>query len=481
MNISSKPTFNFVNLKHPDDLKDGETQQRIRRLAMTEFGKTRRKPKTKRGRNEIVLQLRKPTERQLNINRLGSGPTDPFGRYPIELDYDARALLANIFSPDTTHPSHMRGSWFPVGLESPAAFHHILANSQNFIFQRKYGYFPSQDNALALVHHQKALRLARELMSDVSKHTSNEALSVIVSFTCHHALLGNFAGGEWKQHQAALLKIIGMRGGYETINQEYLRITVSWGDLMGSFAQDIPPSVPLPHQWMADCRSPSGSPRPKNAISLAWKQQMPMQMDWISIFDDIVHLVSLDCTFNDQQLELAVTSGSWVEPIMWRLLAIRPLNHGNGREHVLEEVCRLGTLLFLAPFWRTLGNSPVWTVAISKNLQSVLLQYRTEWNGLKPLLLWSLYFAAIETGGLAERSQFVTMLAIVMLSVQFQEWSELLQAVKSVLWVDKVFAGSDELIREEVMDIVNQRSDIPVLKDQLYTAFEGFTETKESN
>lgn len=80
----------------------------------------------------------------------------------------------------------LRGSWFPVGLDSPAAFHNALANSQNFVFQKMRGAFPSQDNAEALVHHQKALRLARELLGDPNKQTSNEALGTIVSFTCHH-------------------------------------------------------------------------------------------------------------------------------------------------------------------------------------------------------------------------------------------------------------------------------------------------------
>lgn len=84
-----------------------------------------------------------------------------------------------------------------------------------------------------------------------------------------------------------------------------------------------------------------------------------MQLDFITIFDDVVQLISLDRAFNEQQLMLAITSGSWMEPTIYRLLAIRPLNHGDGREIVIEEVCRLGTLLFLAPLWRNFGQSPV--------------------------------------------------------------------------------------------------------------------------
>jgi hypothetical protein len=95
MDSSLNPTFSFINLKHPDDLKDEETQLRIRRLAMTEVGKARRKPKTKRGRNEIVLELRNTAERQPDFDRLGSGPIDPFSHYPIELDDSSRTLLAN--------------------------------------------------------------------------------------------------------------------------------------------------------------------------------------------------------------------------------------------------------------------------------------------------------------------------------------------------------------------------------------------------
>jgi hypothetical protein len=190
-------------------------------------------------------------------------------------------------------------------------------------------------------------------------------------------------------------------------------------------------------------------------MSLLWKQQMPMSLDFITIFDDVVQLISLDKAFNEEQLMLAITSGSWMEPTLYRLLVIRPLNNGNTKENVIEEVCRLGTLLFLAPFWRMLGQSPVWTAAISRNLILVLTKNMIEWNDMKPLLIWVLYAAAVETKDLAERSQFVFMLGILMSGMQLQEWDDIMLIIKSVLWVEKVFAGTDELIRDEVMKIVN--------------------------
>jgi hypothetical protein len=190
-----------------------------------------------------------------------------------------------------------------------------------------------------------------------------------------------------------------------------------------------------------------------------------MQLDWITIFDDVAQLISLDRAFNEEQLMLAITSGSWLEPTMWRLLAIRPLHQGHEREHVMEEVCRLGTLLFLSPFWRVLGQSPVWTAAISRNLLIVLMKNMIEWKELKPLLVWVLYFASIETNDLAERSQFVFMLGILMSGMQLHEWDDILQIIKSVLWVEKVFAGTDDLIRDEVMQIVTNNPMSTFLED----------------
>jgi hypothetical protein len=183
---------------------------------------------------------------------------------------------------------------------------------------------------------------------------------------------------------------------------------------------------------------------------------MPMQLNYISIFDDIAQLISLEQGFNDERMMLSMTKGSWMEPAIYGLLAIRPLLYGNGPQQLMEEVCRLGTLLFLAPLWRLLRMSPVWTAAIARNLLLVLTQNRVEWNELKPILVWVLYFALIETKVQAERSQYSSMLAALVISMQLYEWDKIMEVVKGILWVEKVFAGSDELVREGVMQIINK-------------------------
>lgn len=98
MDKSYRPSFNFVNLTHPDELKDEETQLRIRRLAMTEVGKARRKPKTKRGKHEIVFELHNSPRGQQNrtdFDRFNGSSVDAFEAYPVELDEHMRALVVN--------------------------------------------------------------------------------------------------------------------------------------------------------------------------------------------------------------------------------------------------------------------------------------------------------------------------------------------------------------------------------------------------
>jgi hypothetical protein len=187
-----------------------------------------------------------------------------------------------------------------------------------------------------------------------------------------------------------------------------------------------------------------------------WKKQLPMQPDWISIFDDIVQFTTFDPACNTERPMASVTGSCWMETIVYRLLCVRPLQQGNGRGDIIEEVCRLGTLLFLTPLWRLLGRYTIWTAVISRKLLLRLTENMVEWNGLKPLLVWVLYFAAIETNDLVERGHFVFMLAVVIKGMHLHKWDEVLSTLKNILWVEKVHTLSDELLRDEVMQIVNQ-------------------------
>ncbi|KAL5394411.1 hypothetical protein PMIN06_001583 [Paraphaeosphaeria minitans] len=453
MDRSAKPSFNFVNLSHPDELKDEQTQLRIRRLAMSEVGRARRNPKTKPAKNETLLKFCKPVVRPAAIDHLGRGDVDPFALYPIDLDETSRALVASIFRGNSAHPRQLRGAWWPVGLSGVAAFYNVLANARLFQLKELTGAFVQKSDSLSLSMHSRAIRAMRERMEDPEHHASDETIGAVGSFMCYYYVLGKFAG--WDHHRDAMASMVGMRGGVDNITDESLRITISWADLVGSFSQDIPSIVILPERWQASSRSPPGSPRLFNNISLRWKQRFPALMDWVTIFDDVNQLIMLDRGFTEKDKHLAETTGCWMEPTMVRLLAIRPLNNGSDAGNIMEEICRIGTMLFLAPIWRWLGASPVWTFTLTRNLIPVLHGYLIDWGELKPLLVWTVYFAALETRDARERSQFAFMLAVLMRGMRIRDWDKLISVIKSVLWMDHIFASSDDSIRDEVMSILS--------------------------
>ncbi|KAF2021286.1 hypothetical protein BU24DRAFT_404313 [Aaosphaeria arxii CBS 175.79] len=453
----NKPAFNFITLSHPDDLKDKDTQKNIRRLAMAEVGRSRRKPKTARAKNEIALQWRKEDHPLPpgDFDRLGSGTIDPFTQFPIELDDTARALVMFIFQQNSTHSSLLRGSWWPVGLYDAATFNSVLSNSQVFLGMQQTGQsYATEDSVESLAYYSNAVQIVMRKLDDPKTHTSKELLGAVGSFVCHNHIIGAF--DHWAQHRQALLTILDLSGGVESIKNEDLRITMSWCELGGAFALDIPTMIPMPSKWLADSKSPPGSPRPLSAISLLWKRQFPMKQDWITIFDDISQLISRDRALTDKQIEAATASGAWTEPTVIRLLAIRPLHLGICPASIIEEICRLGTLLFIAPIWRAMGASPVWTFTFTRKLLYLLNSYVIDWQDVKPLLIWSVYFAAIETNDGTERAQFCSMLAVLITRLRIPTWETLMEVVKNVLWMDKIFIDSDHNIRKEVMSHVEK-------------------------
>lgn len=248
--------------------------------------------------------------------------------------------------------------------------------------------------------------------------------------------------------------MVGLRGGVDNITNESLRITISWADLVGSFSQDIPSLFPLPQPWQAHLQPHSKSARSFSNISLLWKKRFPNKSDWITIFDDVSQLLTLDRGFTDEERHLAETTGCWIEPTIMRLLAVRPLLHGSHESNAMEEVCRIGTMLSLAPVWRWIGASPVWTSCLTRNLLAALSSCVGDWGELKPLLVWSVYFAAVEARDPRERSEFVFILARLMDELQVREWDGLMQVVKSVLWVERMFGNGDGSIRDEVLSML---------------------------
>jgi hypothetical protein len=41
-------------------------------------------------------------------------------------------------------------------------------------------------------------------------------------------VIGDFSGGDWEKHRDALVRVVGLRGGFDMIKKDYLRISLAW-------------------------------------------------------------------------------------------------------------------------------------------------------------------------------------------------------------------------------------------------------------
>lgn len=98
MAASLEPSFTFINLSHPDELKDQDTIYQVRHIAMTHVGRARRMRNPKKRKYQIVFELRQPElvlPDTVTLSRVGLGMLDPFASCPFTVDAYASRLCSN--------------------------------------------------------------------------------------------------------------------------------------------------------------------------------------------------------------------------------------------------------------------------------------------------------------------------------------------------------------------------------------------------
>lgn len=211
--------------------------------------------------------------------------------------------------------------------------------------------------------------------------------------------------------------------------------------MRGVYAQDAPPRFPLPREWDLDTLKCAPRLPPDVAARLeaklascrrAVRRLFPDKPQWFGLFEDLSrHSAAAFAGRGDDASTEG--DGTWTLSFIHRLLNWRPLLEaaavGGGSptteaaiEHVVQEVFRLGMLLFLAPAWRRYGVRTFRGCILVRKLVALLERDATTSAGagagagadvlfgddaaglaeyvwpapLWPLKAWALYVAAVE-------------------------------------------------------------------------------------
>jgi hypothetical protein len=88
----TKPVLTFINISHPEELKEQETINHVRCSAMSNFGRSRR-GKAARRKQGVVFEIDVP--RSPPMSRIGVDTIDPFDSTHLKWDAETTFLMTN--------------------------------------------------------------------------------------------------------------------------------------------------------------------------------------------------------------------------------------------------------------------------------------------------------------------------------------------------------------------------------------------------
>jgi hypothetical protein len=151
----------------------------------------------------------------------------------------------------------------------------------------------------------------------------------------------------------------------------------------------------------------------------------------------------------------ATIGGYWVNPLLHRLLMLRPRAIIDGNAQIRESI-RLGAILSLAGVRRRLGAYQVLSnihVAKLQRLLSRHLSRETDTEvrlSLAPVTLWLLMLAAIEALVETQRSWFLEQAILLGRRMQLESWVDVRLILLDIFWIDAVHSPAGEALWTKV-------------------------------
>jgi hypothetical protein len=119
------------------------------------------------------------------IDRIWTGRTDPFIKYPIEMSHRTRQLVDHVFDDRYGNTPAFRDAWMPVGILDPATFHQVLSNAAlNLASLRAKRWVP--ETLESMRYHAKAVRSINRRIGNRRDALSDGLLGAVIGFACYY-------------------------------------------------------------------------------------------------------------------------------------------------------------------------------------------------------------------------------------------------------------------------------------------------------
>ncbi|KAN0116806.1 hypothetical protein V8E51_002783 [Hyaloscypha variabilis] len=466
-------------------------------------GRHHHESKVREASTTICMHLwRTPQPSPVGI--LGAGTKDPFSSLPIEnpteKDHELIGHAKNLWLADLIpdeRPNNNNGAntgskaWFRFGLDSPLVFHALVfGSSVHLDFLRWSKFFPDSPNALS--HKLAVMHRLKELISKDSKLHFEDLIVAILILACHEEMdtspiteaekkhwpfndpLGR---GKWlnmysgvrviPEHRKALVDVVNLGGGLESIKLYGLADLVVAADVKVAVASFSKPTLPQLQRHKADLASltawAASLPRMARPVASAFRNFQDLGItDMLLQNLELVgaYTTALDYYHRGKSggLSLAViTRTKWA--LQQQLLLLSPaqeLNKTPLSKLSFYECCRLTLHIFgLAVVFIDTSDAYSHLQTLVTRLKAWLERLYIYGYGTDSahLLLWMLALGGIAALGKPERPWFASRLAIVLHRLNIT-WDNALEILERFLWLENA-CGSEgrELWSEAVKSL----------------------------
>ncbi|KFX97610.1 hypothetical protein V490_02708 [Pseudogymnoascus sp. VKM F-3557] len=434
-------SLQFLTFTNFDQSTSATTKKKVRSHAQHRIQDKKRQEKKEKFVKDISSVSNAVAPRSLNMGlcRLGSGRSNPFTSYPIEMNLRSHELFDHLHGNTCPMFKTLNNIGFFKTVLDEAAFRQLLCTSSAHMTRLR----DVTENPESIILSTQAIQSISSRIADPVQGISDGVLITILAFACHAVMFNDINGA--LTHFNGVEAIIQRRGGLQCFKSNpVLRTVIFWYglrrkftlvtkeyrvDVNAAFLQDNVPRFPIPYDIL---------PRVYGDENVAVSESKLLQActtngmisaiyDLLSLNQFMVNKVKLGDLWDN-----AVFAGLYIVPLLSKLLSVR--HDAFGTILAKEESCRVGALLYLSGIRRRFGVALISDIHV-QSLKNAILE--DDSSTINPILPWLLVIGGSQSFQLEDREWFVSTTTSLLLR-QNSTWKELMAAVQDVLWVEGI-------------------------------------------
>ncbi|KAG4438807.1 hypothetical protein IFR05_005698 [Cadophora sp. M221] len=426
------------------------------------------------------------------IGMLGAGRVDPFSCYPGAgfkvhevVDHSITYLLPGLISDGSKAERSLCRAWFSSGLKHPLLFHALaFAGSIHLDFLRHEKIYP--DSQVALSHKLTVIQTLNEVLKDPQTAASRDEIILAILILASHETMnmsraksspfhsplrkaqwlnvyGNFR--HVPEHLAAVMELLSLRGGLESLELYGLAEIIVGGDVVSSTRNLSKPSLPPLKQadeWIKYVlRWAVVPPRlPVQKISCGFNAYLEygVTADMLSVFEAAGAITqAIQHYVEGQPVGLGLSAISRTRTaVQQRILSLPAAAElPEAQFPLVYEACRISSIIYGIAVIFPIPNTYQLFQELVQKLQAAIEMSRIECFGavLADLYLWLLMIGGIAALDKPERCWYVGQLVAFARRIGVWEWSDVERVLGGFLWLESACEPGGRKLWEEVVDL----------------------------